>query len=208
MSENLHHPEFHNLKEAIKYFSLRNWIPATSSNFSVRTGDEQNVWITRSGVDKNLFTLKDLMEVDLSGRPVNSSTHPSAETLIHCTLYDMYPETVSVLHIHGIFSTVLSLELEAEGEIRLSNYELLKGFPGVDSHTETVAIPIYSNTQDMKELANELKSTLKEKQPRGAFLLAGHGLYTWGKSVTEAKRITESVEHLLECLYYRGNLRR
>ena len=33
------------------------------------------------------------------------------------------------------------------------------------------------------------------------FLLAGHGLYTWGKTIAEAKRHIEVLEFLFEVVY-------
>jgi methylthioribulose-1-phosphate dehydratase len=50
----------------------------------------------------------------------------------------------------------------------------------------------------MGELARELEELLRHRPSAHGFLLRGHGLYTWGKSVDEARRHIEILEFLLE----------
>ena len=55
-----------------------------------------------------------------------------------------------------------------------------------------------AQTQDMPRLAGRLREALETHPAAHAVLLAGHGMYTWGKSVDEAARHVEIVEFLLE----------
>jgi methylthioribulose-1-phosphate dehydratase len=81
-------------------------------------------------------------------------------------------------------------------EIKFSGWEILKGLTGIDTHFAEVALPVVSNNQDMKGILAEMEQHWPLK-PHG-FLIAGHGLYSWGKTVAEAKRHIETFEFLFE----------
>jgi methylthioribulose-1-phosphate dehydratase len=106
----------------------------------------------------------------------------------------------SVLHTHSVWSTTLSALLINDSAIEISGYEMLKGLAGVRTHEHRELLPILDNSQDMNELARELEELLREQPYAHGFLLRGHGLYTWGKSVDEARRHIEILEFLLEVI--------
>lgn len=219
------------LVEAVRYFHARGWCPATSSNFSIRSkgqlqdhpahpsdqssssgppssGADLGCFISESGVDKGVFGPEHLMAVDLEGRPVPpESRRPSAETLLHTLVYRARPEIRAVLHVHAPLSVVLSRAYLDEGAIRLEGWELQKGLLGVTTHDVEVRVPIFPNAQDMVVLARSIEPILLSQPDLQAFLLAGHGLYAFGRSVAEAKRHVEVVEALLEQLYLWRTLR-
>ena len=59
-----------------------------------------------------------------------------------------------------------------------------------------LAIPIFPNTQDMDGLAVEVEKRLKA-QPLGfGLLLAGHGLYAWGRDATDTLRHLDAFDYL------------
>ncbi|MEO1231213.1 MAG: methylthioribulose 1-phosphate dehydratase [Myxococcota bacterium] len=185
------------LVAAVRFFHARGWCPATSSNFSYR-GDGC-VWISQSGVDKGAFGPEHLMPVDLDGVPIPpEQRRPSAETGLHTLVYRNRPDAQAVLHVHGLRSVVFSRLLEEAGEVTFEGWELQKGLRGETTHESRVRIPIFSNRQDIPALAAEIEPVLKAKPGLQAFLLAGHGLYAFGRDVAEAKRHIEVVEALLE----------
>ena len=59
-------------------------------------------------------------------------------------------------------------------------------------------MPIIENSQDYEELAAELVEALRTYADTHGVLLSRHGLYTWGKSVAEARRHLEALEFLFE----------
>lgn len=191
--------EAHDLCEAIKFFSLKGWSPATSTNYSIRLR-EDHFLISRSGVDKSRFTPDDLIQINSQGEIYPEFQKPgvksSAETNIHTAIYERFPEVKSVLHTHSVLGTWLGQKHVSEKEIHFSGWELLKGFSGVETHLTTITVPIVYNHQDMTEIMNEMEYHWAQS-PRG-FLIAGHGLYTWGKNVFEAKRHVETFEFLFE----------
>jgi methylthioribulose-1-phosphate dehydratase len=82
--------------------------------------------------------------------------------------------------------------------IEIAGYEMLKGLAGVRTHKHQEWLPILDNSQNMDELARKLEELLRHRPDAHGFLLRGHGLYTWGKNVDEARRHVEILEYLLE----------
>jgi methylthioribulose-1-phosphate dehydratase len=177
--------------------SALGWTPATSSNFSMRL-DDRHAAITVSGRDKGRLTVDDIMVVDFAGQPVATSHRPSAETLLHTQLYARYPGVGCVLHTHSRVQTVSSRLFAPEGHLRLEGYELLKAFHGNHTHEMAIDVPVLANTQDMPELAQRVE-TLLDRQPMWGYLIDGHGLYAWGRTMAEARRHLEAFEFLFAC---------
>lgn len=175
--------------------------PATSSNYSFKRVGEEKVCISSSGLDKGYLRVKDLMWVDLQGQAIQDHRRPSAETLLHTTIYQSFPAVQCVLHTHTIHNTILSKMQEGAGSLQLAGFELLKALEGIDTHEVSVDIPILENSQDMEQLSEKVKQLLRDQPETKAFLLSGHGLYTWGKSIASAKRQVEALEFLFECDY-------
>ena len=188
------------LLEAIQFFSLKGWSPATSTNYSLRLETPGEFLISRSGVDKSRFQASDLIVIDQQGQVVPRSQGPgiksSAETEIHTAIYARFPDVGCVLHTHSILGTWLSQKHVKAWEMKFQDWEILKGLKGVDTHLGTVVLPIVNNHQVMKHILDEMESNWPNK-PHG-FLIAGHGLYTWGSTVAEAKRHIETFEFLFE----------
>lgn len=179
-----------------KFFYKRGWVPATSGNFSARL-DESYVAITASGHHKGQLNQDGIMIVDLDGRPCSPGQRPSAETLLHTTLYRRDPNIKAILHIHSVNATVLSL-LHRDA-LQFTDYEVFKAFPGIDTHRCQLVVPIFPNDQDIARLTNAVEHYLDDHSQVYGYLIAGHGLYTWGASVEEACRHIEAFEFLFEC---------
>jgi methylthioribulose-1-phosphate dehydratase len=176
----------------------RGWVPATSGNFSVRDRAGGRMLISPSGLDKGLMTTADLLETDMEGRVVNGKRKPSAETALHLVIYRDRPEMGAILHVHSIWNTLLSAHFVKDGYVLLSGYELLKGLEGVITHEHKARVPIVANSQDYEDLAARLGLALAQFGDAHGVLLSAHGLYTWGKSVAEARRHLEALEFLFE----------
>jgi methylthioribulose-1-phosphate dehydratase len=86
----------------------------------------------------------------------------------------------------------------ARGGLAIGNFEMLKGLEGVSTHEHSEWLPILDNDQDMPRLARRVQATLEEFPTAHGFLLRGHGLYTWGDDLAQARRHVEIFEFLLE----------
>lgn len=174
------------------------WTPATSSNFSMRL-DDAHAAITISGRDKGALRPEDVMVIDLDGRPIGTHAQPSAETALHTQIYRHFPEAGAVLHTHSRTQTVASRLFSSKGVIALAGYELLKAFSGHATHDTRLDIPVFPNTQQMPELVMRIDRWLDAGNPLQAYLIDGHGIYTWGRDMPEAKRHLEALEFMLAC---------
>lgn len=183
----------------IRSYNQKGWSPATSTNYSFKASTKDElIYVSRSGVDKSLFTTSDFISVDSNGIPSdeNKDAIPSAETLIHCTLYKLFPETTVILHSHSIYPVLISQV--HTNQVEFEGYEIQKGFAGQTTHDATVTIPIFDNTQDMTAFSDVLISN-KDSLNNHSFIMRKHGTYAWGKNVFEAKRHLETLEYLCQC---------
>jgi methylthioribulose-1-phosphate dehydratase len=189
-------------------FHRRGWSLGTSSNYSVVAGrDPLRLLITASGFDKGRLTPSQFVVVDDSGAVVAPGpSKPSAETMLHVVLAEG-AGAGAVLHTHSVWATLLSESGVAEGRLRIGGYEMLKGLAGVHTHETVVEIPVFPNTQDIPALARRLESELRAwgARPPG-FLMAGHGLYAWGRDIAEARRHIEVFEFLFEVVARRPSV--
>jgi methylthioribulose-1-phosphate dehydratase len=131
-------------------------VPATSGNFSARLSDG-TIAITVSGRHKGKLTERDIMIVDREGRSLDGR-RPSAETLLHVQIYRRYPYARVALHPHSVNATLLSRV--SGGSIVLKDYEILKAFPGIDTHSCEVEVPVFDNDQDIARLAQIVDARL------------------------------------------------
>ena len=171
----------------------RGWSWATGGNYSFLDGD--GLWMSPSGVQKGGLSLSDLIKVNLNGEVIEGKGKASAEVLIHTFLVKEFGAK-SVLHTHSVSNTILSMRKERS--IILKGYEMLKALEGVETHQHREEILIFRNTQDIEGFIPELKNSLSANHH--AFLLSGHGLYTWGSSMDVAFRQLEAFEFLFEVL--------
>lgn len=178
------------------------FVPATAGNISVRL-DSERAAITRSGCHKGHLTPDDVMQVDLLGRPLTNA-RPSAETLLHCQIYRLFPKAGAVLHGHSVAGTVLTLLGQP---IRFTGYEVVKAFEGQTTHDVTLELPVFDNDQDIARLAQATEPVLLAGAPLG-YYIRGHGCYVWGPDMAAATARLEGLEFLLACELERRKLER
>jgi methylthioribulose-1-phosphate dehydratase len=196
------------LCQVVRELGAQRWCQGTGGNFSVTLDrDPLRLLITRSGVDKRHLEPADLMLVGEDAQPVPGETgRPSAETALHTRIVGK-TGAGSVLHVHSVANTLLSEHFAPQRGFRLESYEMLKGLRGVTTHERSVFVPVFANSQDIPRLSGEVAELLDAHSEVWGFLLAGHGLYTWGESLAEARRHVEIFEFLFECAARRTSFR-
>ena len=122
---------------------------------------------------------------------------PSAETVLHTTLYKRFPDIQSILHPHSLNATLISRIFKSE--IVLEDYELLKALSGITTHESRVVVPIFANDQNIPRLAGLVEQYLDNNAACHAYIIAGHGLYTWGSSVRETLHHLEALDFIFDC---------
>ena len=183
------------LIDAGRFIDSKGWVPATSGNFSARLPDG-TIAITVSGKHKGRLQLEDIMLIDADGNSLDGKK-PSAETVLHTSLYKRFPDIQSILHPHSLNATLVSRIFKSE--IVLEDYELLKALSGITTHESRVVVPIVANDQNIPRLAEQVDQYLDKHAACQTYIIAGHGLYTWGSSVQETLRHLEALDFLFDC---------
>lgn len=192
------------LSEIGRGFYTRGWVLGTSGNFSaVISREPLRLAISSSGLDKGALTPTQFLEMDHAANVLSGDGRPSAEALLHLAVV-RGADAGAVLHTHSVWSTVLSGSHASQGGIVLEGFEMLKGLEGVRTHKHREWLPILENSQDMVELGDRVANALRASPGIHGFLLKGHGLYTWGAYLQQAKRHVEILEFLMEVLVRSG----
>lgn len=196
--------------------------PATSSNFSLRLSCQpsggpnsapdsapdcapnvEQCAITVSGRDKGNLQRSDIMRVDMHGKSLDGLT-PSAETLLHTQLYRRDDSVGAVLHTHSLKAVLVSMN--CQGPVVLEGLELLKALKGIKTHQSRLEIPVFDNTQDIVALAQHVDRWMMDHGTGHAYLIKGHGLYSWGADIREALRHIEALEYLLDFYWHQNRV--
>lgn len=189
------------LAEAGQEFYRRGWVLGTSGNFSALLArNPLRVCVTASGLEKGKLDETNFLELDDDAEILQGFGKPSAETLIHLTIYRFLPKARSILHTHSVWGTILSDHFFEQGAIEIEGYEMLKGLSGVATHEHRERVPIVENSQDYVALAHVIENVIRDNDTIHGIYLRRHGLYTWGETVTEARRHVEIFEFLFEVL--------
>ena len=186
--------------EAGKIMYQQGLVPATSGNFSARLSNG-NIAITVSGRHKGRLMETDIMIVDSQGKPLDAR-QPSAETDLHIQIYQHFPDVGAILHPHSMNAVLLSRR--CPDCVILTNYELLKAFPGINSHAVTLSVPVFANDQNIPRLMNKVDGYLAHTEMVFGYIIAGHGFYTWGRTITDALHHVEALDYLFGCELRQG----
>jgi methylthioribulose-1-phosphate dehydratase len=180
-------------------FHARGWVLGTSGNFSTVTSRKPlKLIITASSISKAQIRPADVLVIDANGSQVGKAAgRPSAEAALHIAVVRSR-SAGAVLHTHSVWSTILSERHGAEGGLCLRGFEMLKGLEGVRTHEHSEWLPILENDQNLSALAARVETVLAQRPASHGFLLRGHGLYTWGDDLRQARRHVEIFEFLLE----------
>ena len=196
------------LTAAMAAIHARGWCDGTGGNFScVLQRDPLQLLMAPSGVDKGQVQPAELIVVDAAGQVLEGTGKASAETALHLEIVGRC-QAGAVLHTHSQAATLLSRRALADprrgqdadpkrdGIVRVEGLEMLKGLEGISTHATSIEIPVLANDQNLPRLSQRAGPLLGEA-PQG-LLIAGHGLYAWGPSLSQAIRHLEILEFLLE----------
>jgi methylthioribulose-1-phosphate dehydratase len=190
------------LSSAMGEIHQRGWCDGTGGNFScVLSQQPLRLLMAPSGVHKGSVAPRDLIQVDGEGHVLSGQGKASAETALHLEIIKVCGAG-AVLHTHSQAGTLLSQWAidqaagDGRGALELKSLEMLKGLEGVKTHDCSVFVPALANDQDLSALSSRANPLLADA-PHG-LLIAGHGLYAWGRNLGSAMRHLEILEFLLE----------
>lgn len=184
----------------------RGWMPGTAGNISVRVADD--ALITASGLSKGELGEEDMVRVAIADTTARPGQHrkPSAETSIHTAVYRTTGAR-AVVHVHSPFATAFATTAVPSAEqvriVPVSGFELLKGFGVADP--SAVGIPVFPNWPDVPRIGADIEAFLRESPSAPPILcITGHGITTWGDTLSQARDRAECLEALCELIARTG----
>ena len=155
-------------------------------NVSIRDSEEECIWITPSGMQKNLVKPVDLIKLDYSGKILINKTNmePSVETPMHVAIHEN-EDFEALIQSHAPYATAYSL-LEDPPGIPMLTAELSFLIP------EIIVVPYQRSGS--KELGTEVADALEDT---GIVILENHGVVAAAESLQKAAHKTRALE---ECL--------
>lgn len=159
----------------------KGFVSATDGNVSVRL-EKGTILTTRTGVNKGMVAVEDIIEVDLHGEIVSGSYAPSTELAMHLFIYLQRPDVNAVVHAHAPYATGFATARQP-----------LTGcvFPEVIVGLGAIPLAEYA-TPSTLEVVKAIEPFVKQTD---AILLANHGVVTYGNDLFDAYYKMEKVEH-------------
>lgn len=195
------------LAELIRELNTTGHNPATSGNYSLRASTSNDYAIvSESGVDKSKFDVDNFLPVFFKDHEIHplfqrEGRKSSDETDIHLAIYES-TDAGCVLHSHKVEALLFANLFPRNNYATIEGLELLKGLKGIKTHETKIEIPLFENTQDIKNLADRMKPVLEatrtSKVKVYSTILRGHGIYVWGETVEDAKRHLEVFDYLFK----------
>lgn len=199
-------PARESLAAIAKDFHHRGWMAGTAGNLSSRSAEtEDSFWITASGQPKGQLVKTDFLLIGIEhGTTIQrfeTSATPSAETCIHQTIYQLFPEANACFHIHSVDACLATERHPLNAlEMPLPPLEILKGL-GIWKQDPCVDLPLFDNLLDVAAIASDIKHRFKHcPPPVPALMIRDHGITVWGESLQQAYNQVEIVEFLMSYL--------
>jgi L-ribulose-5-phosphate 4-epimerase len=166
----------------------------TFGNASGISREQGLVAIKPSGVPYDKMTPADMVVTDLEGRIVEGNLRPSSDLDTHTALYRAFPGIGGVVHTHSRHATAWA---QARREIPCFGTTHADYFHGGVPVTESLTREEIESDYE----ANTGVAIIRRMHgidPLGCpgILVAGHGPFAWGKTVTEAAHNAVILEEL------------
>ncbi|PRQ04686.1 Methylthioribulose-1-phosphate dehydratase [Enhygromyxa salina] len=192
------------ISELCRQFYGLGWVSGTGGGISIR--DAEGVWVAPSGVQKEridpdeVFLLADGVwdRVEILERPRDPALRISECQPLFFNAFRMR-DAGAVLHSHSLWA-VLAARLACPdggpGEFRSQNLEMQKGLRGVGCFDE-LRVPIIPNTARESQLSDSMADAIARYPDVDAVIVAGHGIYVWGRDWVHAKTQAECLDFLM-----------
>jgi len=175
------------LVEACHNVYENSFVSAFDGNLSARV-NENEILITRSGINKGDVTLQDILTIDNRGNLIKGEGKVTTEVKLHLKVYNNRAEINSVIHCHPIYATAIATSLEEfpnnifpEAILTLGKIPICK-----------YATP---STSSLAELLNPYVSFAN------VMLLSNHGAIALGNNIKTAYFRMEKLEHISETIF-------
>lgn len=156
----------------------------TFGNVSAIDRDAGVIAIKPSGVDYNVLKPDDMVVLNLEGEVLEGEMNPSSDTKTHLVLYNQFANIGGIVHTHSTYATAWAQAGRAIPVLGTTHADHL--------HQD---VPCTRIMQDDKikgdyevETGHQILDTFESMNPDEVemVLVAGHGPFTWGKTVEKA----------------------
>lgn len=172
----------------------RGLVVYTFGNASGVEREKGLVVIKPSGVPYDQMTPAHMVITDLEGRVVEGDLRPSSDLDTHVALYRAFPSIGGVVHTHSRHATAWAQARRAIPCFGTTHADYFHGPVPVTDPLTTAEI----ESEYEANTGVAIVRTLEGRDPLGcpAVLVAGHGPFCWGKTVTDAAHAAVIVEEL------------
>jgi L-fuculose-phosphate aldolase len=176
------------LVEICHLLAAQRFTSATGGNISVKLADG-TFWVTPSCLHKARVRVEDLMRIAADGTVLEGTRRPSSETPMHLAMYRALPQMGAVIHAHSPIATGFAqagkrIETNCSSEA----YEILGPY-----------VPLLPYARpSTAALADTVADAMCPRHH--AYLLANHGVLTWGNDLWEAYDMLDTLETFAQSL--------
>lgn len=171
---------------ANKALQQHNLITFTWGNVSAIDRDTNYLVIKPSGVAYDHLKPEDMVVVDLEGRTIEGTLHPSSDTPTHIALYRACKALGGIVHTHSTFATIYAQANQDIPALGTTHADYLYGqVPCTRSMTDQEIQGEYERETGNVIIETFAKRNLDMMQIP-AVVVANHGPFTWGKDAMEA----------------------
>jgi L-fuculose-phosphate aldolase len=175
-------------REIIQWGKLlfeRHLISGWGGNLSYRAGKDQFV-ITGQHAPLGFLTAKDLVRIDVAGKPLNDQQRASSETPMHVAVYAA-TDAQAIVHVHPPMVLAFSLTHESFLPVSFEEKYTIGEVPVIPQDTPTVTKP--------EKVVEDLKY-------HPVVIIKGHGTVAIGKNFQEAFLLTDLLEEAVRCQFF------
>lgn len=180
-----------------------NLVVLTSGNVSGRDLETNLVVIKPSGIKYEDLSPEKMVVVDLEGNIVEGGLKPSVDTLSHLVVYRERKDICGIVHTHSPFATSFAL-LGKPIPVYLTSH--------ADYFGEEIKVARYAPPIPLEDVGKALLGVINdENRPEWVkghssftpvVLLKNHGVFTFGKTPSEALKYAVIVEEIAKTYYF------
>ncbi|KAK6436883.1 Methylthioribulose-1-phosphate dehydratase [Oleoguttula sp. CCFEE 5521] len=173
-----------------RQFYGHGWVTGTGGGVSIR--HDNHIFLAPSGVEKELMQPENIFVMDYASQEYIRRPLWAVLVTLLCEAgmqgrKDVF-EISQIEQIKGISRGGTGSTEIAEGGRKLGNL----------GYFDTMRMPIIENTAHEEDLKDSLEKAMLEWPEACAVLVRRHGVYVWGKDVTQAKTQAESLDYLFQ----------
>jgi L-ribulose-5-phosphate 4-epimerase len=156
----------------------------TFGNVSALDAERGAFAIKPSGVDYDSLTAADMVVVDLDAKVIEGTLRPSSDTKTHAALYRAFQGIGGIVHTHSTYATAWAqacMPIPLYGTTHADH--LAEDVPCTELMTADAVSLDYE-----AETGTQIVDCFRTRDPNQTpmVLVAGHGVFAWGKTADKA----------------------